>query len=246
MLRNRVLTGEYQKDTPISGEHDLARDFDVSRVTVRKALDVLEREGLIRRVHGSGTFANPIPSFEPHADMRGFRDMADWIAKSTKIRMLDFAYVEPPPDVRKALGLADNTLVQRSVRVRLLEGTPIFHLTAYVAEEIGRTYSRTDMRVKPLTDLLRRQGIIFTAVDQVITAVLAQPRAAEARDIAIGAPLLSIVWVMRDQSGRAVQHSTCLARPDMYHLRTSLSEGEVEESHPLNMLKSNVSKGQAR
>lgn len=246
VLRNRVMTGDYPKDAPIPGEHELARDFDVSRVTVRKALDVLERENLIRRVHGSGTFANPIPSFEPHASIRGFRDMADWIMKSTKVRMLDFAYVEPPPDVRKALGLAEGAAAQRSVRVRSIEGTPIFHLTAYVPEDIGRTYSRSDMRVKPLTELLRRQGIVFTAVDQVVTAVLAQPREAEALGIAIGAPLLSIIWVMKDQSGRAVQHSTCLARPDMYHLQTNLSDSAVEDSHPLNMLRSHLNRTQPR
>lgn len=245
VLRNRILSAAYPKDAPIPGEHELARDFDVSRVTVRKALDVLERERLIRRVHGSGTFANPMPSFEPHANMRGFRDMANWIVKSTRVRMLEFAYVEPPPDVRNALGLAEGAVAQRSVRVRSIEGKPIFHLTAYVPEEIGRTYSRNDMRIRPLTELLRKTGIVFASVEQIVTAVLAQPREAEALGVAIGSPLLSINWVMKDKKGRAVQHSVCLARPDMYHLHTSLSDGDVDARHPLNMLKSRVDR-QAR
>lgn len=246
VLRNRVIAGEYQKDTPIPGEHDLARDFDVSRVTVRKALDVLEREGLIRRVHGSGTFANPMPSFEPYANLSRFRDMSDWIMRSTRIRMLDFAYVEPPSDVRKALHLPERALAQRSVRVRSIQGTPIFHLTAYVPEDIGRTWSRADMRGTPLTKLLRRAGIVFSAVEQIVTAVLAQPSEAQALDIAIGAPLLSINWVMSDQNGRAVHHSVCLARPDMYHLHTSLLDSEVDDHHPLNMLRSHGPGGQPR
>ncbi|MGE0154293.1 MAG: GntR family transcriptional regulator [Reyranellaceae bacterium] len=246
VLRNRVMAGDYQKDAPIPGEHELARDFDVSRVTVRKALDVLEREGLIRRVHGSGTFANPMPSFEPYANLSGFRDMSDWIMRSTRIRMLDFAYVEPPPDVRKALGLAEGALTQHSVRVRSIQGTPIFHLTAYVPEEIGRAWSRTDMRITPLTKLLRRAGIVFSAVEQTITAVLAQPREAQALGVAIGSPLLSINWIMADQKRRPVYHSVCLARPDMYHLHTSLRDNEVDDHHPLNMLRSHGPGGQPR
>ena len=168
-----------------------------------------------------------------------------------KIRDLAAAWGTSPMPVRAALQrlVAEGALEgepQRSVRVRSIEGTPIFHLTAYVPEDIGRTYSRSDMRVKPLTELLRRQGIVFTAVDQVVTAVLAQPREAEALGIAIGAPLLSIIWVMKDQSGRAVQHSTCLARPDMYHLQTNLSDSAVEDSHPLNMLRSHLNRTQPR
>jgi GntR family transcriptional regulator len=75
--------------------------------------------------------------------------------------------------------------------------------------------------------------------------VLAQPREAEALEVAIGSPLLSITWVMKDKTGRAVQHNVCLARPDMYHLHTSLTDGDVDARHPLNMLKSRVDR-QAR
>lgn len=246
VLRNRVIAGEYRKDAPIPGEHELARDFDVSRVTVRKALDVLEREGLVRRVHGSGTFANPLPSFEPYASLRGYRDMSDWIMRSTRIRMLDFAYVEPPAEVRKALRLPEGALAQHAVRVRSLQGTPVFHLTGYVPEDIGRSWSRTDMRVTPMTELLRRAGIVFSAAEQIVTAVLAQPREAQALEIAIGSPLISIKWVISDQTGRPVYHNVCLARPDMYHLHTSLRDSEVEDRHPLNMLRSHGPNGQPR
>ena len=55
-LKSRLLTGTYRPGQAIPSETQLAKEFVVSRMTARRALDELEREGLIYRVQGSGSF----------------------------------------------------------------------------------------------------------------------------------------------------------------------------------------------
>lgn len=56
-LADEILASRYPVAEPLPGEHQLCRRFQVSRITVRRALDDLERKGLVRREHGRGTFA---------------------------------------------------------------------------------------------------------------------------------------------------------------------------------------------
>ena len=56
VVRKQILAGMWKIDTAIPPEPDLARDFGVSAGTMRKALDMLEAEGLLVRIQGKGTF----------------------------------------------------------------------------------------------------------------------------------------------------------------------------------------------
>ncbi|QFG26516.1 GntR family transcriptional regulator [Actinomadura sp. WMMB 499] len=61
-LRERVVDGTYRAGTPLPGEHELSREFGVARNTLRRALDVLQDEGLIVVVTGVGRFVRPVSS----------------------------------------------------------------------------------------------------------------------------------------------------------------------------------------
>jgi DNA-binding GntR family transcriptional regulator len=55
-LKGRLLGGAYREGEPMPSEADLAREFAVSRMTTRRAVDELEREGYVRRVQGAGSY----------------------------------------------------------------------------------------------------------------------------------------------------------------------------------------------
>ena len=65
ILREKVESGEYKADQMIPSEVKLAREYNVSRATARKALEDLTREGLFYRRQGKGTFVSP-PKIEQH------------------------------------------------------------------------------------------------------------------------------------------------------------------------------------
>ncbi len=220
ILKDWIVSGRYAVGETLLPEEAMAGAFGVSRITVRHALADLEREGLVERRHGRGTFVRAVPAVAP---MRlPVADVEAAIARTGRLRatVLEFDYVQPPPEVREILRLGPEEAAQRVVRVRHRDGQPIVHLTTYVPEAIGRTYRRQDMERKPLYELLRRAGHGYRRAEQRIGAALADPHVAALLRLDAGAPLLHIRRLLLDGEGRPVEDLTVLASPERYQLRT--------------------------
>ncbi|MGZ5811856.1 MAG: GntR family transcriptional regulator [Xanthobacteraceae bacterium] len=223
-LRDRIARGEFDRNGGLPGEQALASEFNVSRVTLRRALATLEGEGLIDRRQGAGTFLSdrgrPRPIVVELADM-----MPHLIAmgRSTEVRLIDFDYRDPVPEVASALRLGKGERVQWSLRRRLIDGAPFSYLTACVPETIGRKFTRRELSRQPLLALLEKNGVIADHATQDISAELATPEAAKALDVAVGAPLIALTRVVRDASGRGVEYLRALYRPDRYTFRMELA-----------------------
>ena len=108
----------------ISTEAEFAAEHDLSHGTVRRALDLLEGEGMVERIQGSGTFVRR-PDFET-AFIRFIRyyGSAGDRRKPHSI-LLDRASLMGPPEVTEALQLQENAQVIRLVRQRIYEGLPV-------------------------------------------------------------------------------------------------------------------------
>lgn len=224
MLRERIACGDLRAGSRLPGEPTLAAEQGVSRITVRRALDRLAREGMVRRRVGAGTFvAGGGVSTVVGADLADVFAHLKAMGRRTGVRLLSFAYCVPPEAVSEALGLAPPERTQRSVRVRTVEGEPFSHLTTHVPERIGVTYAEADLATMPLLVLLERSGIVADRASQAISATLAGPDVAEALRLEVGAPLLSLTRVVRDAAGAGVEHLHALYRPDRFAFHLDLT-----------------------
>ncbi len=218
LLRDEILRGLRAPGSLLPGEPRLAAEQGVSRVTIRRALAQLEAEGLIERRPGVGTricgakadqraFSADIASLLPEIVQMGER---------TTARLLSFAYVPAPPAVAAALG--DSGLMQRAVRVRLIDGAPFSYLVTHVPEAIARGFSEADLATTPLFRLLERSGVVVARASQTVSATLAAPEVAAALELAPGAPLIALTRTLFDDQGRGVEHLDALYRPDRFRL----------------------------
>jgi GntR family transcriptional regulator len=222
-LRHTIAGGAFDAGDPLPGEQALAAQHHVSRMTVRRAMSELEREGLIDRRRGAGTFVNRRNVVKPViADLADvLRNLVE-MGKSTDVRLLAFGYLEPPPTIAEALGLAPGERAQRSVRVRIIDGKPFSYLTTHVPEPIGVTYSEPELASQPLLALLERSGVTVDRATQEISAVLASPEVALALGVAVGSALIALTRVVYDSCGRGVEHLHALYLPDRYAFRMDL------------------------
>ena len=226
-LRADILSGGRGSGMLLPGEHGMASEYGVSRVTVRRALDALAADGLVERRPGSGTRVRGAP--EPR---RMAADLATLMPQIVAMgqhsaRLLSFAYAVPPAPVARAMGVDGTAPMQRAVRVRSAEGRPFSHLSTWVPEDIARGYSEADLAAMPLYALLERSGVAVSGAAQTVTAQLAPPDVADALEVAAGSALLALVRLVRDADGRAVEHLTALYRPDRFQLEMELArEGE--------------------
>lgn len=223
LLRDRIVAGELPPGARLPGEPTLATDHAVSRVTVRRALDLLEKEGLVRRKAGSGTFVHDTREVRPIvADLSNVLSHLIDMGRTTGVKLLSFAYGTPSEAVAEGLGLKPGERVQRSVRVRLIDGEPFSYLTTNVPEWLGLTYSEAELAARPLLELIERSGVTAERATQAISATLAGPEAAEALQLEIGSPLLSLTRIVYEPSGRGVEHLHALYRPDRYSFHMDL------------------------
>lgn len=223
VLRDRIAGGHYADKAALPVEQDLASEHGVSRATIRRALGALEIEGLITRRQGAGTFVNDQARDRPMA-----ADFADALAhlsemgRMTSVRLLSFGYEEAPPAIAAALNLPLGSTVQRSVRVRALDGAPFSYLVTCVPEAIGRTYSEADLASRPLLTLLERSGLSLDRATQSVGAQLATPEIAAALETETGSALIALTRTVYDRTGRGIEHLSALYRPDRYVFRMDL------------------------
>jgi len=224
LLKEQILKGTLSPGYRLPSEPQLAAQHRLSRVTIRRALDGLEQDGLIRRQPGAGTF---VLDARPRKGVVG--DLSNMLAhlvamgRATRAKLLSFGYDVPPPAVSAALKLGDGERVQHSVRVRLIDDTPFSHLTTYVPERIGVTYSEADLASTPLLTLLERSGVVADRASQTVSATLAGPEIAELLQVEIGSPLLSMTRVVFDDHGRGVEYLSALYRPDLHSFQMEMT-----------------------
>ena len=113
-------------------------------------------------------------------------------------------------------------MLQRSVRVRAVDGVPFSYLTTHVPESVSVTFTKQELASRPLLELLERAGVKVERARQRISAGLATPDVAEALDVRTGSPLIELVRVVYDQAGRGVEHLHALYRPDRYAFEIDL------------------------
>ncbi|MBI3452545.1 MAG: GntR family transcriptional regulator [Rhodospirillales bacterium] len=224
LLREQILGGVYAGDAFMPTEHELMRRFGVSRITAKRALDELAGEGLVVRRRGRGTSVTRGVAAPPvNANISGLLENLLMMGLKTKVHIIDFGYVAAPDDVARALDLPRTSEVQRAVRVRALDGEAISFTTSYVPADLGRTYGRRDLALKPLLALLEQAGVLIGSADQAIGAVLADSVVAPRLNVRVGSPLLSMTRTVFDQNGRPVEYIVILYRPDRYQYRMKLA-----------------------
>lgn len=224
LIKDAIERGGFEPGTCLPGEVSLAHEYDVSRITVRRAMAALTSEGLVVRKVGVGTVVLP-PKTEVAritADVSNLLPNFVRMSNESSIRLLEFAYRAPPGVVAERLRLDPTERVQYSIRVRSMQGKPFSYLVTHVPASIAQSYNESELSNTSLFVLLERSGVTVDHATQTISAVLATQEMAEALDVAVGAPLIGLQRVVYDRDGKGVEHLDAYYRPDRYCIEVDL------------------------
>lgn len=224
-LRDEISSGSIKEGDRLPSEQQLAKLMSVSRATIRRALEALSSEGLVETRVGAGSVVRQSQANGPKlsASLTNLLPQIVQMDRSTKARLLSFAYGEAPAYVAQSLGLAPKAEVQVAVRVRSTNGQPFSYLTTYVPREIATSYDEHDLASQPLFRLLERIGVSVDSAHQTVTAALATPEVADALGVLVGSPLLYVQRVIKDLQGHGVEYLSALYRPDLFRLEMDLT-----------------------
>lgn len=232
LLKDAIVSGRLGPGSKLPGELKLAQEHQVSRVTVRRAMEALSEEGLVTRRAGQGTVVTEqaVGVSMMTASVANLLPNLAKLGETSRVRLLEFAYIDPPDLVRERLNLAAGERTQRSVRIRLSDDKPFSYLVTHVPEGIAVHYSEADLAATPLYVLLERSGVELDHASQTISATLATKETAAALGVQIGSPLIDLTRVVFDRNGRGIEHLKALYRPDRYRIQIDLNRAGDDES----------------
>lgn len=197
-LRRRVNQGAYAAGRLLPSENELGSEFEVSRVTVRRALETLRDEGLVDARQGFGWFVAAAPLRQSLGRLATIEaQLLDGGIRPER-RILEFAFERASRDVREVLG-ADNVL--RVKRLNLADDQPFALVTVWCRSELGEHLSRADVERSPFYELL---DVPLKGATQTIGADAASAEDARLLGVPVTSPVLRCTRVTTDMNGRAV------------------------------------------
>lgn len=107
-IKHEIETGEYQPNDQLPKEFDLAKSYNVSRITVRNAMKELENKGLIYRIQGAGTY---VKEQNPTRSAVSSNQLELINLKKYKLKLLDFEVGQVIPEIAKALEIQPYDIV---------------------------------------------------------------------------------------------------------------------------------------
>ncbi|MBU8811536.1 GntR family transcriptional regulator [Mycolicibacterium goodii] len=222
--------------TRLPTERALAERLETSRTTVRKALELLEREGTIRRVKGraGGAYLTNVPTGDlsplgarPYCGTHGVLRSLNTVKGIPQIlheqgfrdgtTVIRAGLVPAPPAVRAALGVPDTHQVVSLLRLRHADGETLSLEQMYLRAELQGVL-RTEM--KSIYRTLRSEmGIAICAADESIEMATVSAAEGGALGLQPDTPVLKVVRIGSDQNGRALEYSVDLFRADRTRLQ---------------------------
>jgi GntR family transcriptional regulator len=197
-LKGRVMSGAYAAGRLLPSESDMSAEFSVSRVTIRKALEVLRDIGLVDARQGFGWFVAGETVRQPLARLATIEDQMRASGMTPQRQVLEFAFEKAPTDVAKALGTSQ---VLRVRRINLADGEPFAIVTVWCAAELGQHLSRADVERSPFYELL---DIPFAGATQTIGADAATQDEATLLNVPVGSPVLRCQRTTQSVDGKTV------------------------------------------
>jgi GntR family transcriptional regulator len=219
-LRARILDGSYAPDSRMPSEAELGAIFGVSRITVRQALGDLQKEGLIHRIHGKGTFVARPKAFQNVTHLQGFAEAMSALGHEIVNDLRRFRFVPAEDAVARKLGIAAGDTVAEIHRVRFLDRRPVSLEITWLPEHIGRRLEHADLVRRDIFLILENDyAIPLGHADLCIESILADDELVEALQTEEGAPVLRIERLTHDADGRPLDYEHLYFRGDAFQYR---------------------------
>lgn len=230
-LRAQILDGTYAPGSQVPSESALGQAFAASRITVRQALGDLQKEGLIYKVHGKGSFVSRPKAFQNVSTLQGFAEQMSTRGHEVLNQLLSLAHGPASAQVADRLQLPEGALATELRRVRLLDREPVSLELTWVAEPLGRRLAQADLVTRDIFLIIENDcGVPLGHADLAIDAVQAGPHEAAALKVAEGAPLLRIERLTHDREGHPVDYEFLYFRADTFQYRLRVDRSR--DRHP--------------
>ena len=222
LLRGKIESGELFAGMKLPKELDLSKHFGVSRVTLRQALAILEKEGLLTRERRKGTFVNHGGVKSKMIQLTGVVWAED--AGGEDMRVISTEDVDASARLAEILSVwATGRNWLRVQRLRMVEKTPLCYVMNFLPRKLAKDIPQEDIRTRSMLHILKsRLNIPLGKIQQTFEARIAESNVADHLSIGVLAPVLYVETFVRSKSGEPVEFSQIYYRGDQHRYRVEL------------------------
>ncbi|MFC5650456.1 GntR family transcriptional regulator [Paenibacillus solisilvae] len=215
-LREAIKEGLYQEQLPT--EDELCKIYNVSRTTIRQALQQLELEGRINKIQGKGTFISTSKSGIVHhmiAPIVSFSDHMQELGRRSETRILEATVVPAGPPFQQHLEIPELSPVTKLVRLRLADDQPVAYEITYLPWSLAPGLSN-EKQIGSLFKLLQEKyGHRIDRSLDTLEPVIADDEVAQLLNIDPGSPSIHIQTVSYLQDNTPIEYSESIFRTNV-------------------------------
>ncbi|AYN28298.1 GntR family transcriptional regulator [Buttiauxella sp. 3AFRM03] len=222
-LRIQLNSADYNIGSPLPAEIRLAEEFGVSRMTIRKAIDLLVNWGLVVRRHGSGTYVVKKDVHQETMNLTGLVEVMREQGREVVSEVLEFNVMPAPPAIASQLRIKIDEQIYYSRRVRYVDGKSLMVEDSYMPVKLFRNLSVAHLEGSKFSYIEDECHIIVCGNYESLTPVLADRKMAKLLNIDELTPILRITSLSYSDSGEYVNYSVMFRNASEYqvdyHLR---------------------------
>jgi GntR family transcriptional regulator len=219
-LLDAIKTGLYQPGEQLPTEDELCKMYNVSRTTIRQALQQLELEGRINKIQGKGTFISLNRSKIVHhmlAPIINFSDYMNELGRRSETKVLEASVVPAEQPFQQHLEIPEQSPVTKLVRLRLVDDQPIAYETCYLPWSLAPGLSN-EKEISSLFKLLEEKyGLRIDRSVDTLKPVITSDNVAQLLKIDSGSPSIHIQTVSYLQNNTPIEYSESIFRADLSH-----------------------------
>jgi GntR family transcriptional regulator len=221
LMRQRIARGMWPQEHRLPSLEELMAEFGVARVTVRQAVDLLAREGLLLPQQGRGTFVTGAPKRDRIINVVTTLDELARIYEDTQPKIVNIEESVGLPPLDSAEGTpADSYAFMRRVHSR--DGRPYCVINIWLDERIFRK-SPAAFRNRTVIPILKAMKSVRIAVaHQVLTIAAADMEVAGLLELPMNAPVAEVRRVFKDAAGTVLYLADVTYRGDAIRLEMDL------------------------
>jgi len=221
-IEEAILDGRLPAGARLENEVSLGQRLNLSRPTIRRAIQDLVDKGLLVRRRGIGTQVVH-GRVTRGLELTSLFDDLSTTGQKPSTRLLSRSIETASDIVAERLGVPSGSPVLHIRRVRIADGVPVAVLENWLPEAFT-DITETDLSTTGLYDLLRSRGVSIRVAKQKIGARACSTSDAQLLDIDRGSALLTMERAAFDNSGHGVEYGSHFYRPDLYSFEVTLVE----------------------
>ncbi|MFD1038982.1 GntR family transcriptional regulator [Virgibacillus byunsanensis] len=218
-IEKQITDGEFLDQIP--SEREFMNEYDISRSTVREAINLLVREGILEKRHGKGTFVSLKPLRDWLGNLSSTTETIRDMGMKPGAKLITHYKTTPPIHIQERTGFKEAYFIKR---VRYANDIPIGVERHYYPIAIGEELIKYDLDNATLYDLVEHElGIQFAEADQTISSGQLLQEDLGYLDVPPHTNVLIAERIIKDQAGAIIEMEEAFYRSDMYMFKIKLS-----------------------